>query len=175
LLFLILRENLPEPAINFLLQFLQLLLLLRGQIQPLLEKGRQDLARSGRPSEAPGATLTGTAESAGARSTGARLAGTTGPTGAGTTEATAATAPGTARPTGSTKTAGSSKATAAASLRILRIELGGQRHELLLGYDSVLVRVGTVEQPEQSHIRYLVLGQLAILVLVERHHSNDDG
>src|SRR5438874_474293 len=50
------------------------------------------------------------------------------------------------------------------------IELGRQRHQLFLRHHAVLVRVGLVEQPLEPFVRHLFPGQLAVLLLVERHH-----
>src|SRR6516164_9803871 len=64
LLLLVVGKNLAELAVDVLLKFLEFLLLLVSQLQPILDGGRENLAGLGRPSEA--AEPTRPARSAGA-------------------------------------------------------------------------------------------------------------
>jgi hypothetical protein len=59
-------------------------------------------------------------------------------------------------------------------LAVLRLQLGRQRHQFFFGDYPVLVGVSSIEQSMQPHVRHFVLGQLPVLVLVERHHPRDD-
>src|SRR5262249_44677611 len=126
LFLLLVGEDLRELIVGFLLQLVQLLLLLGGQFQLLLEEGRQNLAGLRRTAEPE---PTGPTPAGAPRTTG------TGPEAAGPARTTRAA------PAGAT---GTSRAAVAAGAEI-GFQFLRQRDQLLPGYDAVLVRVGLVE------------------------------
>src|SRR5262249_42545726 len=64
--------------------------------------------------------------------------------------------------------------TTTAPLPLIGVQLRGQCHQLFLGHHAVLFGVRHLEQPLQSRVGHLVLGQLAVLLLVKLHHLGDD-
>src|SRR5262249_24966930 len=124
------------------------------------------------------ATLSRTTRSATTRTTATGAARSTRSSGT-----TTATATGAARAAASTRSAGAARTTTAAgavkpapaaTLSVLFFQFCGQGHQFFLGHDAVLVGVGPVEEGMQPFVRHLILGQFAVLVLVERHHPGDD-
>jgi hypothetical protein len=52
-------------------------------------------------------------------------------------------------------------------------QLRGQGGQLLFGDDPVVVRVGLIEEPQESLVGDFILGELAIPLFVKGHHSRD--
>jgi hypothetical protein len=120
--FLLGRQNLVQPGIDFLLNVRDLPPLGVAQVQYLFEETRQDLARLGR--------------SAAAWTAGRPIA---------------------------------AEATAAGHVFPLI-----ESDKFLARDDAVLVRIGSLEEPQQAGVGDLVVGEFAILVFVEGHHFGDE-
>jgi hypothetical protein len=157
LLLLVVSQNLSEFRVDVLLEFVELLLLIGGEVQHLLELCRENLAglwwaaKTTSPASKPTAAK-------------ASLSTCTWPTLA-------------IGPTPRTATAAairSARTTIAAALAGFFIHLGGQRRQLFLGNNAVAVGVGAIEKALEPLIGHLVFGQFAITVFVEFHHAGDE-